>query len=46
MTVTDIKSVTKQKFLEELDGEAAFVLYRGELSRYFIEKGKELPQQV
>ena len=34
MTVTDIKSVTKQKFQVELDGEAAFVLYRGELSRY------------
>ena len=46
MTVTDIKSVTKQKFQVELDGEAAFVLYRGELSRYSIEKGKELPQQV
>ena len=46
MTVTDIKGVTKQKFQVEIEDEPAFVLYKGELLRYSIEKGKELPEEV
>lgn len=46
MTVTEIKAVTKQKFQIALDGQPAFVLYKGELSRYQIEKDKELPDEV
>ena len=46
MTVTEIKPVTKQKFQIELDGQPAFVLYKGELSRYHIQKGDELEETV
>lgn len=46
MIVTGIKAVTKQKFQIELDGQPAFVLYRGELSRYRIEQDKELSPQT
>lgn len=46
MTVTEIKAVTKQKFQVELDGQAAFVLYKSELSRYGIEKDRELPLEL
>ena len=31
MLVTDIKPVTKQKFQIEIDGQPAFVVYKGEL---------------
>lgn len=46
MIVTEIKPVTRQKFQIELDGQPAFVLYKGELSRYHIQKDKELPQEI
>lgn len=46
MIVTEIKPVTRQKFQIELDGQPAFVLYKGELSRYRIQKDKELPQEI
>lgn len=46
MIVTEIKPVTKQKFQIELDGQPAFVLYKGELSRYHIQKGEELEAGV
>jgi regulatory protein len=36
MIVTGITSVTKQKYKIELDGQPAFVLYKGELARYHI----------
>ena len=46
MIVTEIKPVTRQKFQIELDGQPAFVLYKGELSRYHIQKDEELPELV
>lgn len=46
MIVTEIKPVTRQKFQIELDGQPAFVLYKGELSRYHIQKDEELPQEI
>lgn len=42
MTVTEIEPCTKTKFKVYLDGKFAFVLYKGELSRYRIEKGGEI----
>ena len=38
MTVTKIEPVTKSKYKIYLDGQFAFVLYKGELSRYQIEE--------
>lgn len=46
MIVTEIKPVTKQKFQIELDGQPAFVLYKGELSRYHIQKDEELSEET
>ena len=46
MIVTEIKPVTKQKFQIELDGQPAFVLYKGELSRYHIQKDEELSEEI
>lgn len=53
MTVTDIIPVstgkgrgTGGKYRVFIDGQLAFVLYRGELSRYGIEKDQELSEQA
>ncbi len=46
MLVTDIKPVTKQKFQIEIDGQPAFVVYKGELFRYYLEKNREIEQSV
>ena len=42
MTVTGVEPYTKTKFKVYLDGVFAFVLYKGELSRYGIRSGGEL----
>ncbi len=42
MIVTEIEPYTKTKFKIYLDGKFAFVLYKGELSRYGIREGEEL----
>ena len=46
MKVTSIESVTKTKFKVYLDEQFAFVLYKGELSRYRIQEGAELSQEL
>lgn len=46
MTVTQIEAVTKTKYKVYLDGQFAFVLYKGELSRYHIAVGAELSELV
>lgn len=46
MLVTKIQAVTKQKYRIELDGQPAFVVYKGELSRYGIKEGHEILQPV
>lgn len=46
MVVTDIKPVTKQKFHIEIDGQPAFVVYKGELLRYHLEKDREIEKCV
>lgn len=46
MIVTDIVEVTKTKSRVFLDGEFAFVLYKGELRLYKIRKGEEISQET
>lgn len=46
MIVTGLEQVTNAKFKIYLDGEFAFVLYKGELSRYGIEEGAVLDKDV
>ena len=46
MIVTGLESVTKTKFKVYLDEQFAFVLYKGELSRYGIREGCELSQDL
>lgn len=46
MIVTDIKPVTKQKFQIEIDGQPAFVLYKGELFRYHLEQNREIEECI
>ena len=46
MLVTSLESVTKTKFKVYLDEQFAFVLYKGELSRYKIREGCELSQEL
>ena len=42
MIVTGITSFAKNRYKVDLDGQFAFVLYKGELSRFSIQVGKEL----
>ena len=45
MIVTGIATVTKKKCKVELDGQLAFVLYKGELARYRLRVGEELKEE-
>ena len=42
MVVTKTEAVTKTKYKVYIDGQFAFVLYKGELSRYHIREGEEI----
>ena len=46
MIVTRTEAVTKTKYKVFLDERFAFVLYKGELSRYHIEEGAEITREV
>ena len=46
MEVTKTEALTKTKYKVELDGEFAFVLYKGELSRFGIAEGAKLPEET
>lgn len=46
MYVTKIEPVTKAKYKVFLEEQFAFVLYKGELSRYQIQEGSELSQET
>lgn len=45
MTVTDLSEISKSRIKVEIDGEFAFVLYKGELRTYGIKEGEELAQK-
>ena len=46
MTITEIRPVTKTKYRIDIDGQFAFVLYKGELSRFHIREGEEISESV
>lgn len=46
MKVTKLEPVTKTKYKVYLDEQFAFVLYKGELSRYKIQEEAELSQEL
>ena len=46
MTVTGVEPLTKTKFKVYLNGEFAFVLYKGELSRYGVRKDEEISADI
>lgn len=45
MRVTQIEELTKSRSRVYLEGEAAFVLYKGELRAFHIREGEELDQE-
>ena len=46
MTVTKIEAIGRTKWKVELDGEFAFVLYKGELKRFGIQEEAELSEEL
>ncbi len=46
MIITDLQEVTKVKTKVFIDGEFAFVLYKGELKTYRIQEQEELSEEV
>ena len=46
MEITKLQALTKQKYRIFLDGESAFTVYKGELSRDHLEEGAVLPPEV
>ena len=46
MKVTGIEPCSKTKYKISLDGKFAFVLYKGELSRFRIREGEELSEET
>lgn len=46
MIVTQTEPLTKTKCKVYLDGKFAFVLYKGELSRFHITQGEELSEEI
>ena len=45
MTVTDVIRISGNRYQIMIDGEFAFVLYKGELSSYKIEKEKSISKE-
>ena len=45
MVVTGIEEFTKSRSRISIDGEFAFVLYKGELRRFHLQEGKELEEK-
>lgn len=45
MLVTKLEAVTKDKYKVFLDEQFAFVLYKGELSKFQVKEGKELSEE-
>ena len=46
MTVTKIERVTKTRYRIDVDGQFAFILYKGELSRYLISEEEEITEET
>lgn len=46
MIVTKIEAVTKTKYKVYIDGQFAFVLYKGELSRYHLQEENEVSEDI
>lgn len=46
MTVTKITEISKSKLKITIDGEFAFVLYKGELHHYRLQEGEEISDEV
>lgn len=46
MVVTRTETVTKTKYKVYIDGQFAFVLYKGELSRYHVIEGQKLSEEA
>lgn len=46
MIVTGVEPCTQKKFKVMIDGEPAFVLYKGELSRFKIAEGEEISEET
>lgn len=46
MIVTDIEPITSARYRVYIDGEFAFVLYKGEFSKYQIKKDEEVSPDV
>lgn len=46
MTVTAIREINRKKVSVEFDHQLTLVLYRGELNRYGIREGKEVPDEL
>ena len=46
MIVTGTEAVTKTKYKVYIDGQFAFVLYKGELSRYQVQEGREITKET
>ena len=45
MTVTDVIRISKNRYQIMIDGEFAFVLYKGELSSYKVKKGENISRE-
>ncbi len=46
MTVTKVEAVTKTRYRVYIDEQFAFVLYKGELSRYQVTVGGEISEEI
>lgn len=46
MMITEVAAVTKSRYRVVLDGETAFILYKGELHRFHIKQGEELEEDA
>lgn len=46
MTVTKIEQVAQMKYKVYIDGQFAFILYKGELLHYDLKEGSELDEEI
>lgn len=46
MTITEITAITKSRYKVALEDGFTFVLYKGELRRFRLEQGREIPDEA
>ena len=46
MVITEVEPLSRTRYKVYIDGKFAFVLYKGDLARYHLARGCEIPEET